>query len=265
MPSLTTTTTIPDLDLESLVSVLPGLIQRIRTITFDGDDVARLDGERREGLRLVDGTAGTPGSAYRIVLDTDEGQDHPDARRAVTATLVTDDHHVIKVDVTAAEGNAIVELANPLRPQHVTAEATVTHAEVPVWFGRDIDACATIDLPRLSAGHGQVFRAGLNTRWGTGNLEVELTRRPDRHEVTVTLAVRPRWMLAVGMVSWPFLRKRAQAEFDRTVEKFVTDNGAELGEVVREWAARSEAERIELLWLELKNSVAATAPEATSA
>ena len=208
MPRLVAEVPAAPVDLRRWASLVPLLVARLRTLTYDEDGVARFASGRREGLRLVDGVAGQVGATYRLVtrsevLDPATQQPTYQLDDPVTITVLADDARELRARITTAEYVADGTIEIPGLPTSAHLTLTLTPPDLPAWVGERIEATGRLDLSDPS--HPRVQAQG-QSKAADGTAVLEHTDGRLRTE----LAVKPRGRLAVAVLAWPFVRGKAR-------------------------------------------------------
>ncbi len=223
MPTVVVELATRAIDWRLWASVLLGLIERARSISFDPDGVAAPLGVRREGLRLLYGEAGRPGSRYRLVTvhspapSTGLQADQHSASQLdppIEIEIVADHAGELDLVVVTSELATTISVTEPRLPGSIAVAMSGTMHDLPTWLGQRIEVGGAIELdptdrPRLSA-HGGIERIQVSA-------DADLVAGEDGDLLRVSVGIRPTGPLAAAVLAWPFVRGRAQREVEHAV------------------------------------------------
>jgi hypothetical protein len=270
-------TEIEALDVRAVAALTAAVVARWRRLPFDGDGAVLVDGERREGLRLLAGVHDRPGARYRVVPAEPEPEPvppgaHPDeipnpiVPEAFDVEVLRSDGSALDVRLRPVTGDIDVRagLVDPGRARALWVEGSYDNDEVPFLRGT-VDGRLDVDLGALPGGagpEGPMLQGALTHR--RGRLALAATVRPagrsDRWVLDVEVrggrgVLRPLAAVAGPVAGW-FLRR----ELRRTLVEDVAPASAELARELRGAAALDAEAEADTLVDGALRSLAAEAP-----
>lgn len=115
---LASSTSVEAVDLDTLILALPPFLAGLRALTIDQHGVILPDGDRREGLRLVEGAHPRAGARYELVVDVEREPDLTEADHLELGALAQEASDVAEAqaawfaerrDRLATEGGMVVD------------------------------------------------------------------------------------------------------------------------------------------------------------
>jgi hypothetical protein len=223
---------IPRFDERLLVGTLAEVIRKWQLLSFDTDGVLIHDGERVEGLRLLEGRHHRKDARYRVVFKPAESKEEPIEPAPIVLTIVdaAPDKLSFTLRLAAVDyGGASFTVENPLRPSKIVGSLD---AEIPADTGRllrgPVSGGAAVDLssipsdsPRSAQGVAQVKH-----RRGRASAEVAIAQPNSREWVLrVTARVRGGGLLRpLVAIAGPFIRGKFGVELQKSMDKLARED-----------------------------------------
>lgn len=230
----------PAIDLDRFVRAIPLLVGRARTVSFDDDDRAVLEGKPTDRLLLVDGTAGRPGAAYRVTGDDGE---------PTTVTVTRDDAEAIDAELsggTGGQGNGVttgtgtVTLERPAEAVRLVVAGALTVADAPRMVGSRWDLAGQALLADWDAPGEPQLAIQLSGRLGSANSTARIDRRSggpgplgdeaDLWDIALEIELRPRNVARLAALAWPFVRRRVTEAIARQITAALVESAEQIAE-----------------------------------
>lgn len=228
----------PAIDLDRFVRAIPLLLDRSRRVDFTADGRAILDGTATDRLRLVDGTAGRTGAAYRVL---NEGE-------AATVTITRDDAEAIDAELTgglvdagsSTTGAGTITLERPSAAARVLVSGALDVAEAPRMVGTRWDVAGQVRLADWDGPGEPQVSVQLDGRLGSARSTARIDRRSggpgaigaeaDLWDVTLDIDLQPRGVARLASLALPFVRRRVTEAIARQITDALLETAIQIAE-----------------------------------
>lgn len=230
----------PGIEAERLIDAVPILIQRCRTIGFDGDGAAIVDGRPHPEVRLVSGVAGQEGATYELVSYVEGTANAPLTSELanpcpVFITFTADRSDRLRAGFSASDPDGTqsdgwFELEQPDKPRSMSFVArTGMPPGTPALFGShlELQGLARLHDPWQSTDPQVRFTGSSATLTAEGWAAVQQTER-NTWQVEVEILIRPTGYLALAAVAWPLVKRWVEAALARLIRDTMADTAARL-------------------------------------
>lgn len=238
MVRLNVTASGPAIDVARLAGAVPILIERSRTIGYDSDGTAVIDGERSTSIRLINGVGGQPGATYDLGQALGEPAE-------VTVETDTVEQLGLRIRGTAEQEqlDGRLVLDRPGNPERLRMNGSMTSSEKTPVLGQQVELDGVLQVAALIADTAQVGNPGepagnrstephgtvtMLSKAGRVEASCRIHSSGSRWKVTVAARMKPRGLMLFAGPVWPFLRRRVAAAVAKSIGEFLTDSAKSL-------------------------------------
>lgn len=230
----------PAIDLDRFVRAIPLLLDRARAVEFAYDGRAVLSDRPADRLRIVDGTPGLPGSAYRVVGDDSE---------ETTVTVTRDDTEAIEVELntggvrgagSGSAGAGMITVEQPAEAARAQFSGVMTVDEAPRVVGSRWDVAGQVRLADWQTGTEPQLTMQLDGRLGSARSTARVERssggpgpigaEAELWTVTLEIEMHPRGIARLASLALPLMRRRVTAVIAEQITRTLVETADQIAQ-----------------------------------